>query len=324
MLVKADQPPVVAPAGALPGAQPGENFEEAVSMINEALPGDVRVFDMTRVTKAFNAKNHCSGRSYLYMLPLSAVPHRDGAGAAMAGLDKILAGYQGTHNFHNFTSKGRGKKVNCATDASAMRYITEMSCRAEPITVGGVCFLPVTVNGQSFLLNQIRHMIALAVLLYRAGAGLGVLDRAFSSKDPDIQFPMMPGEFLFLDKCHYRDYQKRVGHHESDMSFADGQVARAAFVRGVICDEMAHLETRGDLMAKWLEYVYGADAVCEGSTSYKAIFDAIAANGGQRGIAGAAHLPPSCPGCDPTTGAGFRKPSPGVQFQRMRQNFKLW
>ena len=56
--------------------------------------------------------------------------------------------------------------------------------REPPITVGGVCFLPITVNGQSFLLNQIRHMIALAVLIYRAGASLGCLDRVFSSKVP--------------------------------------------------------------------------------------------------------------------------------------------
>ena len=55
---------------------------------------------------------------------------------------------------------------------------------------------------------------------------------------------MMPGEFLFLDKCHYRDYQKRVGHHESDMSFAEGQPARAAFVCGVIGAEMAELELK--------------------------------------------------------------------------------
>ena len=44
-------------------------------------------------------------------------------------LDQALKKYVGTHNFHNFTSKGRGKKVNSATDPSAMRYITEMSCR---------------------------------------------------------------------------------------------------------------------------------------------------------------------------------------------------
>ena len=78
-------------------------------------------------------------------------------------------------------------------------------------------------------------------------------------------------------------------------------------------------------MTKWLDYVYRADAVAEGSTSYKDIFDVLVANGGYRGRAGApTHMPPYQPGCDPVTGAAFQKPAPGAHFQRMRRAFRLW
>lgn len=78
-------------------------------------------------------------------------------------------------------------------------------------------------------------------------------------------------------------------------------------------------------MAKWLDYVYKADAVIEGSTSYKDIFDVLVANGGNRGRAGAlAHMPPYLPGCDPATGGAFAKPAAGVYFQRMRRDFAFW
>ena len=135
------------------------------------------------------------------MLPVTAVPHKDGPKAAMERLDGILACYLGTHNFHNFTSKSKGKKVQCSTDASALRFITEMSSKEDLITVNGVGFIPIKIDGQSFLFNQIRHMIALAVLIYRSGASNGVFDRVFSSKDPDILFPMVHQQRTYFGLC---------------------------------------------------------------------------------------------------------------------------
>jgi len=286
--------------------------------LNATLPEDIRVFAITRVTKAFNAKNHCSGRSYLYMLPMDAVPHKFGEEAAIAKLNTILQCYVGTRNYHNFTSKAKGKKVSSANDAAAQRYITEVQC-GEPLDAGGMRFLPIHINGQSFLFNQIRHMVALALLIYRAGSGTGVMDRCFSAKEPDIQFPMVPGEFLLLDKCHYRDYQKKVEQHDSDLSFQKGQAARDTFVKDTICEHMAQLEAQRRVMEVWLHWVYSM-----AHETYKPIFEVISANGGKLGKAGGNHMPPQKTFIDPITNASFTKKSAHAQFMHMRHTFHMW
>jgi len=295
--------------------------------INAALPDDVRVFEMSKVTKAFNAKNHCSGRSYKYMLPLSAVAHKDGPEAAIAMLNEILGCYVGTHNYHNFTSKAKNnKKVSSSADEAAKRYMTEVAIKEPCFTVAGVTFLPITISGQSFLFNQIRHMLALALLIYRArpgSSGKGVFARVFSAKEPDIIFPMVPAEFLFLDKCHYEQYQKKVSKSQpdADLSFSAGQAGRDIFIRDVICQEMAELEHKNSIMSTWMNWVYTMD---KDKTAFLPIFDVIRENGGALGRYGGSHLPPPEVVLDPITGAAFSKKSPIAQFMHLRHNFGLW
>jgi tRNA U38,U39,U40 pseudouridine synthase TruA len=40
-----------------------------VPPINEKLPDDIRVFEVVRVTKSFNAKSAAWGRRYEYLMP---------------------------------------------------------------------------------------------------------------------------------------------------------------------------------------------------------------------------------------------------------------
>jgi len=47
----------------------GSHKEWFVQRLNEFLPEDIRVHTMTKVSKAFNAKLHCSKRNYYYLLP---------------------------------------------------------------------------------------------------------------------------------------------------------------------------------------------------------------------------------------------------------------
>lgn len=105
--------------------------------INEHLPEDIKVFAIKRVTRGFNSKSQCDARTYSYTLPTYAfapenlelyqkkdefhdlekrkeqlslidgkpfseyrIPNND-----LQRLNEILKLYQGTHNFHNFTSK---------------------------------------------------------------------------------------------------------------------------------------------------------------------------------------------------------------------------
>lgn len=105
--------------------------------ININLPEDIRVFAIKRVTKGFNSKSQCDARTYSYTLPTFAFAPENleqfQETAEYHDLEKrleqvsiiegkpfheyripqerkekladLLKFYEGTHNFHNFTSK---------------------------------------------------------------------------------------------------------------------------------------------------------------------------------------------------------------------------
>ena len=77
-----------------------------------------------------------------------------------AAIDKALQIYEGTHRFHNFTS---GKASN---DPSSSRYIISFRTGAK-LEYTGVEFLELLVEGQSFMIHQIRKMIGRIVLALR-------------------------------------------------------------------------------------------------------------------------------------------------------------
>lgn len=85
--------------------------------------------------------------------------------------NRILKSYQGTHNYHNFTTRTK------ADDPSAHRYI--ISCKADTtVTVDGIEFIKCEVVGQSFMLHQIRKMIGVAVAIMRNCAPESLIDIA--------------------------------------------------------------------------------------------------------------------------------------------------
>lgn len=84
----------------------GSDYAAAV---NAHLPPAVRVFNLQRVNKKFNARHKCLKRTYEYLLPaaLLGLKMDGGAGdaAVVAALRKALATFEGNHPFHNFTAR---------------------------------------------------------------------------------------------------------------------------------------------------------------------------------------------------------------------------
>lgn len=111
-----------------------ENPDKTV--INQFLPDVIRVFGIKRVTKGFNSKNQCDARTYRYVIPSFAFASEDMnllkvgeefdvderikqistidgksyidyrlTAESIDRLNSILKLLEGTHNFHNFTSK---------------------------------------------------------------------------------------------------------------------------------------------------------------------------------------------------------------------------
>lgn len=76
------------------------------------------------------------------------------------------------------------------------------------------------VHGQSFLLNQIRKMIGLALAVYRGTAPENAIEVAL---DPcvDLSTPMAPELGLFLAECKFDVYNTRYGHERERLDLQD-------------------------------------------------------------------------------------------------------
>jgi tRNA U38,U39,U40 pseudouridine synthase TruA len=113
-------------------------------------------------------------------------------------LKTALKHYVGTHFFHNFTRRCS------ASEMRAKRYIMEFAVAdpilviataaaaatsaAVPVDVDGTLYewIPTSVTGQSFLFNQIRKMISLAMDVTRGAVPLERIAQALRTKQPEV------------------------------------------------------------------------------------------------------------------------------------------
>uniref|UniRef100_A0A2K5J6E9 Pseudouridine synthase I TruA alpha/beta domain-containing protein n=1 Tax=Colobus angolensis palliatus TaxID=336983 RepID=A0A2K5J6E9_COLAP len=209
---------------------------------------------LKRVTGGFNSKNRCDARTYCYLLPTFAFAHKDrdvqdetyrlGA-ETLRQVNRLLACYKGTHNFHNFTSQ-KGPQ-----EPSARRYILEMYCE-EPFVREGLEFAVIRVKGQSFMMHQIRKMIGLVVAIVKGYAPESVLERSWGTEKVDV--PKAPGLGLVLERVHFEKYNQRFGndglHEPLDWVQEEGKVA--AFKEEHIYPTIISTERDERSMAQWL------------------------------------------------------------------------
>lgn len=182
--------------------------ESFIEDVNKHLPQEIRVFAFHRVTKSFDAKCSCSGRSYEYLVPSFAfAPSKDIMDPSyrlpdsqLKLINDLLQNYIGTHNFHNYTS---GKRF---TDKSAVRYITGFKA-CNPLIVRGQEFIAIEVSGQSFMIHQIRKMIGLVIAICRNYCTIDVLNQSW--KELKLDIPKAPGLGLLLNKVYYNQYNKK-------------------------------------------------------------------------------------------------------------------
>lgn len=169
---------------------PDTNHDLFLQQLNSFLPSDIQVLGITRTTKSFNARTHCTHRRYEYLIPSyllmpeelindlfrahTSNPDRYSRLVGFRITDDLLQRFrsvmklhEGTHYFHNFTSE-KGKTSTESDeqlkkgkgDPTMMRYM--MNIDVQPCNVSGegnnssdVEWLKITILGQSFLLNQV-------------------------------------------------------------------------------------------------------------------------------------------------------------------------
>ena len=164
--------------------------EAFAKQLNAYLPDSIRVMFVNRVIMRFDARTYSDRRYYEYYLPR----HIGEFSLDADSLNKNLQLYVGTHCFWNFT---RGMKPN---DKAAVRHIVSIQVREV-----GEDFLCVRLLGQSFLLNQIRKMVSLAVEVSLSLAPADAIEQALTSKE-QVFIHLVPGEGLILDRPSFKAY----------------------------------------------------------------------------------------------------------------------
>ncbi|CCJ30624.1 unnamed protein product, partial [Pneumocystis jirovecii] len=109
--------------------------------------------------------------------------------------------FEGSHNFHNFTV---GKPFN---DKSVYRMIRSFTV-SDPKVIQEIEWISLKVHGQSFMLHQIRKMVALIILVVRCGTPLSFISETFKSTRYNI--PKAPSLGLLLEKPIFSGYNKRA------------------------------------------------------------------------------------------------------------------
>lgn len=155
----------------------------------------------------------------------------------IARLQDCLDQYVGTKNFHNYTIQ---KSHN---DPSAKRHIKSFNVNTEPVVINGTEWLSLKVHGQSFMMHQIRKMVAMAVMTVRAGC---TPTRIVDTYGPDrIAIPKAPGLGLLLERPIFDSYNlKARGLGREPVSFDKFTKEMNEFKQREIYDRIFHEEEK--------------------------------------------------------------------------------
>ncbi|XP_061171097.1 pseudouridylate synthase 1 homolog isoform X1 [Saccostrea echinata] len=233
------------------------NVENFLEKVNQELPNQIRIFGFKRTTKGFDCKTQCTGRTYMYVLPTYALaPEGMKISEEYRITDEILVHandvlklYQGTHNFHNFTS---GIKP---TEQKAKRYIISFEC-GKPYIREGLEFVTCKVRGQSFMLHHIRKMIGLMIAIVKGCCKEDVLQLAWGPEKVDV--PKAPGLGLLLDELYFDGYNKKWGRdglHEP-VEWTQYEEELEKFKEEYILPEIYKGEKNDKVMWEWLKTLH--------------------------------------------------------------------
>ncbi|ORX81561.1 pseudouridine synthase [Anaeromyces robustus] len=265
--------------------------EDIVDKINAALPEQIRVWDIIRTSNSFHAKNAADSRIYEYLLPsyclmpanpiyypnstiAKDLPNKEKyikkvnnnepveippyteeeiqnfrdfriSKEKLETFRKGLEMYIGSHNYHNFTV---GKKFE---EESSTRYIISFNC-SEPFIRNGVEWLSLKIQGQAFMIHQIRKMIGFVVMLLRTGTTIDLISTAFTKIKMNI--PKVPGDGLWLDQVVIQSYSKRFPNNRP-ITFEPYKDKIEPFREKYIYSKIIEEEHNTNCFIEWLKCV---------------------------------------------------------------------
>ena len=117
-------------------------------------------------------------------------------------VQEALKCYVGTKNFHNYTIQKH------SSDPSAKRHIRSFNVQPEPVIINDTEWLSLKVHGQSFMMHQIRKMVAMAALVVRCGSPMSIIQESYGPAT--ISIPKAPGLGLLLEAPVFDSYNERA------------------------------------------------------------------------------------------------------------------
>ncbi|CZT06899.1 hypothetical protein WAI453_012843 [Rhynchosporium graminicola] len=117
-------------------------------------------------------------------------------------VQEALNNYVGTRNFHNYTIQ------KTFSDPSAKRVIRSFKVGPDPIIINDTEWLSLKVHGQSFMMHQIRKMVAMVALIVRCGSNISIMNDSYGAAN--ISIPKAPGLGLLLERPVFDSYNQKA------------------------------------------------------------------------------------------------------------------
>ena len=127
-----------------------EYFPYVEDEINKHLPPQIRVFELQSIVRSFNFLKAINKRRYVYRAPLYLFSEgMEVSEELISKINSVCSLFVGNHNFHNFT------RLKNADDPSCKRIIQRFYAQKCEY-IDNTPFIEFVIEGQSFMLNQIR------------------------------------------------------------------------------------------------------------------------------------------------------------------------
>ncbi|TGO47335.1 hypothetical protein BOTNAR_0531g00070 [Botryotinia narcissicola] len=117
-------------------------------------------------------------------------------------VQEALNQYVGTHNYHNYTI------LKSFKDASSKRHIKSFKIGAQPIIIHDTEWLSLKVHGQSFMMHQIRKMVAMEALVVRCASPMELIKETYTAAK--ISIPKAPSLGLLLEAPVFHNYNEKI------------------------------------------------------------------------------------------------------------------
>lgn len=229
----------------------GVCIKDIPDMINRKLPksSDIEILNCLSIKKRFHAQIFAESRNYNFLLPTHVLSSN-----SMEHLNylrtEILPLFIGKLNYHNYTSN------KPADSPSAIRTI-DVFTFTDPFMVNDVECILFTIHGESFMLNQIRKMIATVIAVSIGQIGPDEVKRTLSTEDWRII--MCPGDGLMLDHVDYikcnQPSRKTPITFENDLQFTEFIPEIQHWKREVLFPHIASIIAKKDVYRVWVREV---------------------------------------------------------------------